>query len=269
MLFKTISFCLLFHSLIGTLSADETTGLDIKLISETSTIAPGQAFTVGLHIKHEEGFHTYWKNPGIVGVATSLEWRLPEGFTTSNIQWPYPELTKMASHPCHGYERDVTLLVTITPPKKIASDTVTLHAKSTWMCCADTCYPGSKNLSITLPVAEKKSPDVEAAKLIRKARAEIPRASKAWQGAVLTGRNQKTIRVKIHPPKDAAPKSVYLFSCDGQISSDKKQTLTVQPDGTWLLTTERCEFSPENPTQLEAVLKVGDQYILIYPKYPE
>ena len=265
---KPVSLYLLLDIFIGTLFADENTGLDIQLISETSTIVPGQPFTVGLHIQHGEGYHTYWKNPGIVGVATNITWTLPEGFTASEIQWPYPELTKMASYPCHGYERDVTLLVTITPPDKISSNEVTLNAKSGWMCCAETCHPGSKKFSLTLQVAKEKLPDSESIKLIRQARREIPRASKAWQSAVLTDRNEKAIHLKIHPPTNATTESVYLFSSDGQISSDKKQTVTVQADGSWLLTTERCEFSPKSPKQLTSVLKVGDQYIIIYPKYP-
>ena len=44
--------------------------LDIKLVSEVTSIAPGQPFYVGLALPHGEGYHTYWKFPGIVGVPT-------------------------------------------------------------------------------------------------------------------------------------------------------------------------------------------------------
>jgi len=249
--------------------AEKNEGLDISLISETKTIVPGQPFTVGLNIRHHEGYHTYWQNPGVVGLATKIDWKLPEGFTASEIRWPYPELTKMASHPCHGYERDVTLLVTITPPKKITTKEVTLHASAGWMCCADSCHPGFKEFPLHLAVGKQTAKDPAVAALIRKAQSEIPRASKAWYGSVLTGPNDKSIRLKINVPSDTEPKDVYLFSCDGQISSDKKQTLGVQPDGSWLLTTERSEFSPKNPKALTAVLKVGSGYVVIYPKYPK
>ena len=83
---------------------EKTIGVEVELLAEVNAIVPGKSFQVGLRIRHEKGFHTYWQNPGIVGVATSLKWTLPEGFTASEIQWPYPELTKMASYPCHGYE---------------------------------------------------------------------------------------------------------------------------------------------------------------------
>ena len=96
-------------------------GLEIGLISESTGVTPGRPLTLGLHIHHLPGFHTYWKSPGIVGMATSIEWSLPEGFTASKIRWPYPQNTFMSKYPCHGYERDVTLIVDITPPEQILS----------------------------------------------------------------------------------------------------------------------------------------------------
>ncbi|MBK1855532.1 hypothetical protein JO972_11225 [Verrucomicrobiaceae bacterium 5K15] len=259
------SLCLALATV--TVQAEAAKGLEIALISETTTVVPGEPFTVGLHIEHDAGFHTYWKNPGIVGMATAIDWTLPAGFTASEIRWPYPELTKMAQHPCHGYERDVTLLVTITPPKEIASRTVSLQAATRWMCCADQCSPGAQTLTLDLKVSDSPTPDPAAAKVIAQAQQEIPQSSKAWSGAVLSGPNEPVVRIQINTPHDADLSEAYLFSCDGQISSDKKQTFTRRADGSWLLTTERSAFSPKNPKQLSAVLKVGTHHILIHPKY--
>jgi len=152
----------------------------------------------------------------------------------------------MVGHPCHGYQRDVTLLVTIKPPDQIREKEVTLEVATGWMCCAEA-----------------------GAALIRKSRGEIPRVSEAWSGAAITGRNERVIQLKVNPPLGVSSEAVYLFSCDGQISSDKKQTVNVQSDGTWLLTTERSEFSPKNSSQLRGVLKVGNLYIILQAKYPD
>ena len=91
-----LSLCLLPALLYG--QASEETGLKLTLMSESLTIVPGEPLTVGLHIQHEPDFHTYWKNPGIVGIATILEWELPPGFTASEISWPYPELCLSLIH---------------------------------------------------------------------------------------------------------------------------------------------------------------------------
>jgi DsbC/DsbD-like thiol-disulfide interchange protein len=59
--------------------------LSVELLSDTKAIAPGEAFTVGAYLKPPSGFHIYWKHPGIVGVATSVEWSLPPGFSSGEI----------------------------------------------------------------------------------------------------------------------------------------------------------------------------------------
>lgn len=85
-------------------------GVELALISEVSAIAPGKALRVGLLVKHQEGYHIYWKNPGIVGIATQLEWTLPEGFVAGPIEWPFPERVDMAGHPARGFYREVLLM---------------------------------------------------------------------------------------------------------------------------------------------------------------
>ena len=78
-------FLPIFPLLVSLLGAEEVDpgmkkpGLDIGLIAETASITPGRPVTLGVHIEHFPGFHTYWQNPGMVGMETSLDWKLPEG----------------------------------------------------------------------------------------------------------------------------------------------------------------------------------------------
>ena len=174
----------------------EGPGLAIKLISENRSVTAGQPFTVGLHIHHYPGFHTYWKNPGIVGMVTSLEWTLPEGFTASEIQWPYPENTFMGEYPCHGYERDVTLLVTITPPREIPAKEITLKTNAMWMACAKGCFPGYETFSISLPVTREALADATAKAHIAKAASEMPSTKHHVKATLLS--KVDAPRIKIH-----------------------------------------------------------------------
>src|SRR5687767_15037610 len=80
--------CFVFCVSASPLRADP---LKIDLISEVSTIQPGTPFHVGLHLKHREHYHTYWKFPGIVGVPTDTEWGLPPGWHANSLEWPAPE----------------------------------------------------------------------------------------------------------------------------------------------------------------------------------
>lgn len=251
----------------GCLAAKATQGLDVRLISETKTITPGQPVTVGLHIHHHQGFHTYWKNPGVVGIPTSLKWQLPPGFTASEITWPYPELSSMAGHPCYGYERDVTLLVTITPPNVIQQKEIKLSAVASWMCCAKDCYPDNKNLNLTLMVSETAVQDQANSKLIQKSFHDIPQKSSNSKASLLSQPHDPVIKVRLSLGEKAAPEKLYLFSFDGQISSETPQRFVQQSDGSYLLTVARSKFSPKINTHLPAVLKAGHHYIRINPTY--
>src|SRR5258705_12747358 len=58
-----------------------TDNVKAHLVSEVSAVAPGQSFWVALELNIRDGWHTYWRNPGDSGQATTLKWQLPPGFT--------------------------------------------------------------------------------------------------------------------------------------------------------------------------------------------
>ncbi|MBK1826637.1 protein-disulfide reductase DsbD domain-containing protein [Haloferula rosea] len=234
-----------------------TRGIDIELIAESRSIQPGKPFTLGLAIHHHEGFHTYWQNPGIVGVPTSIEWDMPEGFQAGPIQWPTPEKVDMAGHPAHGYERDVLLMVEVTPPESLDMASCTFRASASWMACAASCHPGSRTLSTTLPVESDASGDGPDDPRFEAARSELPRPLANWAGTWQSDASGTGITIHLQPPSGQKPiESVYFFSSDGQISSDQPQTLTLTRDGGLSLAMKRCEFSPETRKVLPGVFQV-------------
>ena len=119
----SLQYALLFFLLTPvTLTAAESEPVQkpgiktLQLVSDVNSVVPGKPVSIGLFIQHLPEYHTYWKAPGIVGVPTSITWKLPEGFTPSPIEWPAPQLTKMADYTAYGYERDVCLLSEIMVP---------------------------------------------------------------------------------------------------------------------------------------------------------
>ena len=67
-----------------------TDNVKSRLVSEVSTVAAGQSFWVALEFNIRDGWHTYWRNPGDSGQATTLAWTLPAGFTAGYIVWQTP-----------------------------------------------------------------------------------------------------------------------------------------------------------------------------------
>ncbi|MFD0892333.1 hypothetical protein KBB96_12965 [Luteolibacter ambystomatis] len=258
-----------FYLLARSSSAEEASkGVDLSLVSEVSAITGSKSFTVGLKVHHHPKFHTYWRNSGIVGVPIALKWQLPPGFTAGEIQWATPERVDMAGHPAHGYERDVMLLVEITPPAH-PPEKLELKAEASWMACADGCYPGRKTLTLAFPAAAQ-------ADAIAKARAELPQPLQGWSATLESAKDAPEIRVKFTRTggNTADPGKPYFFSSDGQISSDPPQKIEVLPDG-FRLIAERSEYSPKGRTTLPGVL-VAEKPLasnavyaaVLEPKYP-
>ena len=231
-------------------------GLKVELVSEVTAIRPGQPFHAGIFIRHDPAYHTYWKNPGLAGVATKLDWKLPPGWTSGDIEWPAPDKVMMATIPTHGYERDVLLMVKLTPPAIIDAATVTLQTKASWMCCARTCHPGFCDIALTLPVAAGAEPawHPQWHKVFEKERAAFPVPMSGWkltavkQGTkiILTGTPEK--------PGTSLPEKPVFFSSDNLICS--------RPPQKWEATTtgfhaelEMSDLPPKDQSALRGLLR--------------
>ena len=62
----------------------------VELIAERTALVPGGTAWLGLRLRHDPHWHTYWINPGDSGLETRLKWTLPPGFQAGAIAWPAP-----------------------------------------------------------------------------------------------------------------------------------------------------------------------------------
>jgi thiol:disulfide interchange protein len=128
-----------------------------SLLSDKASIAPGQPFRIGLRLSAKSGWHTYWENPGDAGLATTLEWTLPEGFAETGIDWPSPTRIEEGPLVVYAYDSDIFLPVTFTPPETLDGASYSFHVKANWLICENICIPESAELDITLPVGTGES----------------------------------------------------------------------------------------------------------------
>jgi thiol:disulfide interchange protein/DsbC/DsbD-like thiol-disulfide interchange protein len=146
------------------------------LIADTSAIAPGKPFTVGVRLVMANDWHTYWKYSGDFGLPTEIQWKLPPGFKAGPIQWPVPERQVTGGDIItFGYEREVLLMAEITPPADLSNAApVMLKAKASWLVCKESCVPGDAELQLSLPVSARGATSTNA-ELFAKYRGELPR----------------------------------------------------------------------------------------------
>ena len=128
----------------------------VSLVADVRGAVPGGSFTVGVLMKMDPGWHTYWKNPGDAGLATHIQWDIPEGFTAGPVRWPLPhKYVDSGDVLSYGYSEENMLLVPFTAPASLTpGKPVTLKAKATWLECEHECVPGEASVQITLPVVK-------------------------------------------------------------------------------------------------------------------
>ncbi len=246
----------------GSSRAQQTEPLRIELVSEVTSVQPGQPFYVGLHLQHKEGYHTYWKFPGVVGVPTNITWNLPPGWKAGDIEWPEPERVFMFKIRAQGYHGEVILPVLITPPQKLEDGAaVTLAGKASWMCCNRECNPGFKDLTLTLPVSNAPTAlNKTSEKLFAQARATLPPPISEWEtratlhdGKVILRLVPQTTELKKHA---ANIKDLFFFTEDGLINPDKEQIVKHESDGSLVLEMLVSEYGPKRmPKMLIGVLQ--------------
>lgn len=251
-------------------SASAQTGLKIQLVSEQSAIIPGRPFTVGLWLVHDRGWHTYWRFPGIVGVPTQLKWKLPPGWKAGELTYPEPERTHMFKIAAQGFDRDVMLRAEITPPATLKiGETITLHATASWMCCGTSCQPGWKELSLTLPVAEKATLNEKWHKLLDEERARAEKPSDAW--SVTASERDRTISLVLKPASAKARLAknqreadrLIAFTEDGWFDTDKPQIVQLHDDGSLTITLTKADTHAggKPPKTLRAIIRNADGWL--------
>jgi thiol:disulfide interchange protein DsbD len=162
--------------------------VDVALHSSRAAVAPGERFTIALRETINEGWHTYWRNPGDSGEPTSLTWTLPAGWTAGEIQWPAPQAVPFAMLVNYGYEGEVLFPIEVTVPNSARpGSTVTLSAAAYWLVCSDICIPEDTIVSLTLPVEAQARDDRQWAPLIAAAVANLPRREPSVNAVISAG----------------------------------------------------------------------------------
>jgi len=169
-----------------------------SLISEHSSIVPGQPLWLALHFDIIPDWHTYWSNAGDSGNPPSIDWQLPPGFSASDIHWPYPERLPIGPLMNYGYTKQSTLLVEIATPDTLTpGQTVTLRAQADWLVCKVECIPEEGQFSLTLPVTQANlRTRSQWASVFNDARQRLPQAL-PWSAGVDVGTDQLHLNIDL------------------------------------------------------------------------
>jgi DsbC/DsbD-like thiol-disulfide interchange protein len=154
--------------------ADDSELVSTELLASAAEVEPGNSFWVGVRFDIKPHWHIYWLNPGDSGMATSIDWALPDGWKVGNLQWPVPiKFTQPGDIVGYGYENQVVLMAKVTVPKDAKLDqTYEIAAESNWLVCKDVCIPGESKRSTRITVSQ--TPKASNAPLFEAAKARLP-----------------------------------------------------------------------------------------------
>lgn len=246
---------------VKTEQAATTEPVTAHLISEQSSIQPGQKFWVGIELNMADGWDTYWINPGDSGFPTNVKWQLPDNFQVSNIQWPYPERFATDSLVAFGYTKSALLLAEVTPPENLpVGKDINIKADVNWLACKDQCLPGNAQLNLTLPVAKDvpKANDTAAAQFL-KGRENLPKSLD--QNAVSIKTKKDAIVVNFKPsPKQFDEISDVMFIPETKEMIDYKAPQHLQKKSQeYFLNVKRIDPKKELPNHVKGVLVISEK----------
>lgn len=232
------------------------------LVAHDRSVEPGHPFLVALRLEQQPGWHTYWLNPG-TGLATTLTWSLPPGWSAGPIQWPAPQVLVDSSGTVtgNGYEGEVLLPVTLTPPANLAVGTqVTVSARADWLMCRDMCIPGRAVVALSLPVGKgPPAPDQNWAGPIDAVLSRLPRPDPAW--TLSSSRTDKTVTLRIAAtPGDPRnpPRGLHFFADDDFVAYDGPQAVAPDGKGGYVMTLPIAPDGPTHSKRLVGVLTSSD-----------
>jgi thiol:disulfide interchange protein/DsbC/DsbD-like thiol-disulfide interchange protein len=235
-----------------------------SLVAAVTSVQPGQPFTVALRFEHKPHWHTYWVNPG-TGLVTTIGWTLPEGATASDILWPAPKALKDHSGTIvgNGYEGDLLLPVTITPPATLQpGESFTLKAAAEWLMCEDSCMPGSADLQLTLPVsADAPAADANFGLRLAAVLANLPRADAAWSVTASRAGAAITLTVKAAQAGAHTPAGLRFFADDNLAAYELPQTVASDGAGGFVLTLPVSPDGPQDAPKLTGVLTAENGWL--------
>ncbi|CAN5325656.1 thioredoxin family protein [soil metagenome] len=234
--------------------------VDVELVPQGQATPGGEVY-VALRLKVEDGWHTFWRNPGDAGEPTRLVWTLPAGWKAGPFVWPRPKLFPVGPLMNYVLTGDVILPVPLSVPTSAKPGTrVTLKAEAVYQVCSDVCVPGQETVTLEMPVVAAPAPDPKWSGPILKVIGEAPKAAGLSAAFAATGPSVK-LAITGDPLKGADFKGAWFFPYDStQFDHAKPEPAEYGPDGVTFTLPGASAFTGGGPppAKVEGILALGN-----------
>jgi DsbC/DsbD-like thiol-disulfide interchange protein len=121
----------------------------------------GDVWLAGIEITLDQGFKTYWRNPGDSGLPPRFDWSGSENVVGTEVRFPAPYRHTDAAGVAYVYGKKVVLPVLIKAKEK--GKPVKLVLSAEYGVCKDICIPARADLTLDLTQDGPDRSTIEAA----------------------------------------------------------------------------------------------------------
>ncbi|MBP2227422.1 suppressor for copper-sensitivity B [Azospirillum agricola] len=207
--------------------------VEARLVSSVRGTGDLAALPLGLELRLEPGWKTYWRSPGDAGFAPRLDWSGSANLKEASLAYPAPHRFSVLGFETAGYDVEVMFPLQAVPAEP--GKPVDLALTAELLVCSEICVPQTVKLALSLPAGPAAPSD--SANDVARAQSLVPRQGNSLlavesvraSGAALEieataadGFVSPDVFVETDPPLTfSAPKAVFS-------DNDRRVRLTVQ-----------------------------------------
>jgi DsbC/DsbD-like thiol-disulfide interchange protein len=121
----------------------------------------GEHWLAGVEITLDQGFKTYWRNPGDSGLPPRFDWSGSENVASTEVRWPAPKRHVDAAGVAYVYGKQAVIPILVKP--KDPAKPVKLVLALEYGVCNDICIPAHADMALDLTGAGSERKAIETA----------------------------------------------------------------------------------------------------------
>ena len=135
--------------------------VEARLIAAEDGVRPdAHTISAGLELELAEGWKTYWRSPGEVGLPPEIRWTGSDNVADVTMLWPAPTRFRAFGIENFGYADEVVFPLQVRLERP--GQPVELRASVALLVCADICVPEEFDLALDLPAGSGVDPAAAA-----------------------------------------------------------------------------------------------------------
>jgi len=129
----------------------QSKAVEASLVTAADGVSQGVGtLSAGFRVVLADGWKTYWRTPGEVGIAPSIDWSGSENVRNVTFLWPAPHRFHAFGIENFGYKHEVVFPLSIELDRP--GEPVHLRAKVNMLTCSIVCVPQDFDLALDLPL---------------------------------------------------------------------------------------------------------------------